>query len=273
MNQPPANGATKGRIKEKVFPGKSPWKECLKFLVLAALVGLLTWELATGEDIRRWLKVEETAIRWAAGLAGGGAATLLVLGAWTWIGRLQWVAVSPAGIRWYSGRRRRRRQWEEYLRVQRNAVQMSVFGEEFRAGQYAEVEFRESRPLRISPETVHGYEDLIAEIQTNSLTASHRAFAPAVKGATNNPGSATFGPLGFDAEGVIWDGTHRRWDEIENYEVAVGFLRIQPVGGPGFFRRLSEMGDWQKAVTTLDNQIGTKRIGHPMAIPMAIPVR
>jgi hypothetical protein len=263
VNHPSTNGPTKGRIKEAVYPGKSPWKDCFKFLFLAAAVGLLAWQLASSEDIRRWLKVEETAIRWGAGLAGGGAATLLVVGAWTWIGRLQWVAVSPAGIRWYSGRRIRCRQWEEYIRVHRSAIQMSVFGEELRAGQFAEVEFRYGRPLRISPETVHGYEDVIAEIQAGSVTASHRAFAPAVAGTRNDPGSATFGPLEFDSDGLVWEGTHRRWDEIENYEVAIGYLRIQPVGGAEFFRRLSEMGDWQKAVARLDAQIGNRRVGRP----------
>jgi hypothetical protein len=236
-------------------------------VVLAAAVGALTVALATSDDLRHWLKVEETAIRWGAGLSGGAAITLFVVAAWTWIGRLKWVAVSPAGLRWYSGRRVRARHWEEYIRVHRAAVQMSVFGQEMRAGQYAEVEFRDQKSLRIAPETIHGYEDLIAEIQTTSLTSAHRAFAPAarVHGA-GDPELVTFGPLGIDADGLAWEGTHRRWDEIENYEVAVGYLRIQPVGGPEFLRRLMEMGDWQKAVARLDKEIGNKRVGRPVAV-------
>jgi len=270
-----SNAPGKGRIKEAIYPGKTPWKDCFRYLLLAAAVGVLTYTLADSDDLRRYLKVEELAIRIAAGLAGGLSATFLVLGVWTWFGRLQWVAVSPIGLRWYGGRRLRARKWEEYVRVARSAVRMSVFGEELRTGQYAEVEFRYGKPLRISPETVYGYDDLIAEIQTNSNCSAHQAFAPAVGGGNDSGSVVTFGPLGFDADGLIWDGILRRWDEIENYEVAVGYLRIQPVGAPEFLRRLMEMGDWQKAVARLDKQIGSKRVGKPTAgfIPMAIPVR
>src|SRR5205823_9008030 len=132
----------------------APWRDCIRYLLLAAAVGALTFALATSDDMRHWLKVEELAVRIAAGLSAGAAATFLVLGVWTWFGRLQWVAVSPVGLRWYSGRRVRTRRWEEYVRVVRSAVRMSVFGEELRTGQYAEVEFRTGKPLRISPETV-----------------------------------------------------------------------------------------------------------------------
>src|SRR5262245_59257157 len=109
MSHQSAEEPVKGRIKETVFPGRSPWRDCLKYFLLAVAVGVLTAELAMSDELRGWWKVEATAIRWAAGLSGGATATLLVVSAWMWIGRLQWVAVSPAGLRWYTGRRLRAR--------------------------------------------------------------------------------------------------------------------------------------------------------------------
>jgi hypothetical protein len=42
---------------------------------------------------------------------------------------------------------------------------------------------------------------------------------------------------------VEWEGTRYRWEQIDDYEVAVGYLRIKPVeeaAGTEFLRRLSE---------------------------------
>ena len=36
-----------------------------------------------------------------------------------------------------------------------------------------------------------------------------------------------YGPLRIDPDGLEWDRKHYKWDEIEDYEVRVGYLRIQ----------------------------------------------
>jgi hypothetical protein len=198
---------------------------------------------------------------------GGGATILFVCAAWTWHGRLRWVAASPLGLRYHNGRGAKVRRWDQFVRIDRGVIRVSVYGEETRAGRYAEVVFKAGRPLRIGTDTVHGFEDLIAAIQTLSPSGV-RIFVPAggPDGRTPVPGTMAHGPLKFDAHGVGWEAGYYRWEEIEGYEVAYGMLRIQPAGGPEFLRRLAELGEWQKAVARLDRNCGSRRVGPAQAV-------
>ena len=266
MIHPPSLPHQRTHKDEAVYPGKSPWKTCAKLLLGSVAVAGVAAALAWSDELRERIRVDATAVRWAAGLAGGLAATLLVWAVGIWHTRLKWVGVSAAGIRWHAGRRIKTRPWAQFARIRKSAVRVSVFGEDTKTGQCADIEFRDETALRVSPENVYGYEDLIAEIQTGELR-SVRLFT-----AGSRPGDkvapAVFGPLRIDGEGLEWDGVHRPWDAIENYEVAVGYLRIQLTDGTEFFRRLIELGDWRPAVARLDNNVGHRRVGQP-ASPVA----
>jgi hypothetical protein len=52
--------------------------------------------------------------------------------------------------------------------------------------------------------------------------------------------------------------------------VAVGLLRIQPVNGEEFLRRLCEFGDWQQVLARLDRNVGSRRVG-PGSSPGVAP--
>lgn len=248
------------RSNEIVYPGKWPFKVCAKLLVLAAAATVLAAAFAASEQFQNFLRVDRLATPWYAALSGGVAAIAFVCAFWMWVFRIRWVAISPDGIRWLRGTRARRRRWDEYLALRRGSIEISVWGQELKAGQYADIEFRDRRPLRISTHSIVGYDDLIAEIQTTSAEAA-RSFIPiggSHSGSTERDVVA-YGPLRFLPNGLEWNGTRYGWNDIEAYEVAVGYLRIQPVKGAEFLRRLSELGDWRPAVARLDVAIGSKR--------------
>ncbi len=251
---------------EMLYPGKSPWKTCVRLLGLSLVAGVVAVAFAASEDFRTKLRVEQTTAPWAAALAGGGATILLVCAAWMWHVRLRWVVVSPKGIQWKAGRPIRFRKWDQYVRIERGSIEMTVYGEELKTGRYADVLFKWGRPLRISTHNIEGYEDLIGSIQT-SAAASVRLFVPGgSKSGLGDPQvTAVHGPLQFDPDGVAWDGTRYQWDEIDSYEVAAGMLRIQPANGPEFLRRLCDLGEWKPAVARLDGHIGARRVGSAIA--------
>jgi hypothetical protein len=216
---------------------------------------------AASEDFRTRLRVERDVAPWAAALSGGAATLLFVCAAWTWITRMRWVAVSPEGLRWRRGPRARHARWDQYLGVRRGAIEITVWGEELKAGKYADVEFRKGPPLRISTYTVQGYEDLVAEIQTCAADAVRNLF-PSGCGSRNGltgPEATAYGPLRLHPNGLEWDGAFHGWDEIADYEVAVGYLRIQPADGPEFLRRISELGDWGPALALLEANVGARQ--------------
>ena len=249
------------RSNETIFLGKSPKKACIRLLLLASAAAAVAAAFAASEDFRTWLRVERVVAPWAAALSGGAATLFLVCAAWIWTSRLRWVAVSPDGVRWRRGPRARHRQWDQYLAVHRGTIEVTVWGEELKAGKYADVEFRKGPPLRVSTHTIHGYEDLIAEIQTTSAEAFRTLF-PSGFGSRNgltDPEALAFGPLQVYPHGLKWEGTLRRWDQIADYEVAVGYLRIQPMEGDEFLRRLSELGDWEPVLAQLDANVGSRR--------------
>lgn len=258
------------RANEIVYQGKSPFKSCVKLLVLASAAAVVAAAFAWSEEFQNFLRVDRLATPWYAALSGGVATILFVCAFWMWTFRIRWVAVSADGIRWLRGTRARCRRWDEYLALHRGSIEITVWGDELKAGQYADVEFRTGRPLRISTISIHGYDDLIAEIQTTSAEAS-RSFFPVggSKSGQENPDAVTYGPLRFLSDGLEWDGHHVRWNDIETYEVAVGYLRIQPAKGPEFLRRLSELGDWKPAVARLDTAIGSKRAVKGKPVPKA----
>lgn len=255
------------RSNESVFLGKSPIKACVQLVLLALAASAVATAFAASEEFRNFLRVDKEAGGWALAFSGGAATVLFVCAFWMWSTRLRWVAVSLDGIRWSRGTRARHRMWKDYVGVHRGSIEISVWGEDLKAGRYADIKFRKGRPLHISTYTVHGYEDLIAEIQTTSAEAL-RLICP-VGGSHSGADEETvaYGPLRFLPNGVEWEGARYRWNDIEAYEVAVGYLRIQPVKGAEFLRRLSELGDWKPAVARLDVAIGSKRAvkGKPAA--------
>ena len=256
---------------ETVFTGKSPWKTCAQLLFLALLAGGVAVGFAASVDFRTRLRVEQTTAPWAAALAGGAATMLLVCAVWRWHTRIRWVGVSSAGLRWDAGRGVKFRRWDDFVRLERGTIEISIYGEELKAGKYTDVVFKHGRPLRVSTYTVNDYEDLIAFIQTTGRS-SIRIVVPA--GGSHSGAkapTATHGPLQFDPDGVAWGGVHYRWEAIESYEVASGMLRIQPKTGPEFLRRLCDLGEWAPAVARLDANVGSRRVGRPAAVPYAVP--
>ena len=263
------------RSNETTFPGMYPKKTCIRLLLLAAAAAGVAAAFAASEDFRTWLRVEAKVAPWAAALSGGVATLFLVCAAWIWTGRLRWVAVSPAGIRWLQGPRARHRPRDQYLGVRRGTIEISVWGEDLKAGRYADVEFRKGAPLRISTYTVVGYEELIAQIQTTSADA-HRSLFPS--GFSSRSGSRSglaesdgvaYGPLRLHPDGLEWDGKRHRWEDIEDYEIAVGLLRIQPTDGTEFLRRLTELGDWEPVVDLLETTVGSRRANPASPAPTA----
>lgn len=255
------------------YPGKVPWKACLRLAALGLLTAAVAVGFAASEDFRTKLRVEQTTAPWAAAIAGGAAAALLVCAGWMWHIRIRWVAVSPKGIEWKAGRRVRFRKWDQFVGIERGNIEISVWGEELKAGRYADVTFKAGRRLRISTHNIEGYEDLLGLIQTNARTGV-RFFVPGGSrtGPGSPPGPVAYGPLQFNATGVGWDGNQYRWEEIDCYEVASGMLRIQPTNGPEFLRRLCDLGDWKPAVARLDANVGSRRVGPGgAAVPMAAP--
>jgi hypothetical protein len=254
------------RSNETLFLGKSPKKVCVRLVLLALACAGVAAAFAASLDFRTWLRVDRVSAPWAAALSGGAATLLLVCAAWTWNGRLHWVAVSPDGLRWRRGPRARHRRWVEYVGLHRGSIEITVWGEELKAGQYADVEFRKGRPLRISTHTVRGYEDLVAEIQTTAaevmrtlcpVGGSHSGSHSGSRNGLTEPGVHV--PLRVLPDGVEWDGTRHRWEDIQDYEVAVGYLRIQPANGTEYLRRLAELGDWQPVVDQLEANVGARR--------------
>jgi hypothetical protein len=248
------------RSNETTFLGKSPKKVCVRLLGLALIAAGVAAAFAASFDFRTWLRVEPAAAPRAAALSSGVAAIVLVCAAWIWNSRLRWVAVSAEGVRWLRGPRARYRRWEEYTGVTRGPIEITVWGQELKAGQYADIEFRKGRPLRISTHTVYGYEDLIAEIQT-TVAAATRTWFPTggSRSGLTGPEAAAQVPLQVHADGVEWDGTRHRWEDIQDFEVAVGYLRIQPANGTEYLRRLSDLGDWQPVVERLEANVGARR--------------
>lgn len=250
------------RSNEIIFPGKSPWRPCLRLLFLALACATVAVAFAASEDFRTRLRVERVVAPWAAALSGGVATLLFVCAAWTWITRLRWVAVSPDGLRWRRGPRARHARWDQYLGVRRGTIEVTVWGEELKAGRYADIEFRKGPALRISTYTIQGYEDLVAEIQTTAADAGRTLF-PSGSGSRSGltgPEATAYGPLRLHPNGLEWDGAYHGWDEIADYEVAVGYLRIQPTEGPEFLRRLSELGDWGPALVQLEANVGARQV-------------
>jgi hypothetical protein len=248
------------RANEVHYPGKSPWKACLRLLFLAVATAGVATAFAASLDFRTRLRVDRVSAPWAAALSGGASTLLLVCAAWMWNTRLRWVALSPDGIRWRRGPRARYRRWVEYIGVHRGSIEITVWGEELKAGQYADVDFRTGQPLRISTHTIHRYEDLVAEIQMLSAEAIRTLFpAGGSRSGLTGPEVPSYGPLRLHPDGLEWDGTRHPWDKIEDFEVAVGYLRIQPAEGAEFLRRVGELGDWQPVVAQLEAHVGARR--------------
>jgi hypothetical protein len=254
------------RSNEIMFPGKSPRNTCFQLLVLSLTAALVACAFAGSQEFRDWLRVETSAAPWAASFCGGAATILFVCAAWMWSTRLQWVAVSPDGIRWLRGPRARHRKWDQYLGLYRGSIEMTVWGEDLKTGRYADIEFRKGRPLRVGTNTILGYEDLIAEIQMTSAEAMRSLFPlGGSRSGETTPSVLIYGPLRLHSDWIEWDGTCHPWDEIEEYEVAVGYLRIRPTEGTEFVRRLCELGDWDQAVAHLDANVGHRRTGQGAA--------
>jgi hypothetical protein len=278
------------RSNEKVYPGKSPKKACVRLLLLALLAAGVALAFAGSLEFRTWLRVERDAAPRAAALSSGVAALVLVCAAWIWTSRLRWVAVSPDGLRWLKGPRARLRGWDQYVGVRRGSIEITVWGEELKAGEYADVEFHKGSPVRISTHTVHGYDDLVAEIQLASAAAIRELHPSGGSWSGSSSFASNFGskngsksgsqsgltgaeaaqvPLRLLPDGLEWDGTHYRWEEIQDYEVAVGYLRIQPAKGTEYLRRLSDLGDWEPVLNQLEANVGPRMATPVEATPTA----
>jgi len=242
------------RPNEIVFRGISPWKVCARFMFLTLVAAAVAWAFAGSIDFRTWLRVERRAAPWAAALSGGAATVFFVCAAWTWYSRIRWVAVSLDGLRWLRGARARYRRWDLFVAIHRGSIETTVWGEELKTGRYADIEFRRGRSLRISSQNVHGYEELLAEIQLKSAQSLRMSFSiqSGSRNGRSHPDAVAYGPLRIDPDGLEWDRKHYKWDEIEDYEVRVGYLRIQTAKGTEFVRRLTELGDWQSALERLN---------------------
>jgi hypothetical protein len=244
------------RSNEFVFRGKSP-PAVYKLLLLAIIAGGFAWAFAGSIDFRTWLRVDRNVAPWAASLCGGAATILLVCVAWSWYYRIKWVAVSEQGIRWLRGPRAKFRRWDQYVGIERGSVEMTVWGEDLKTGRYAEFQFRNGSSLTVSTHTVFGFEDLIAEIQLMvAQNMRNIALIPDSQGGLNKPSYIAYGPLRMGEDGLKWDRIFYGWDEVEEYEVGVGFLRIQSKKGTEFVRRLTDLGDWESALTHLESRLG-----------------
>jgi hypothetical protein len=156
----------------------------------------------------------------------------------------------------------------DYIGVHRGSIEITVWGEELKAGQYADVEFRKGSSLRISTQTILGYEELVAQIQTTATEAIRTLFPiGSSHGGLANPDVAAFGPLRLHPHGLEWDGTHHRWDDIADYEVASGYLRIKPTSGDEFLRRLTDLGDWGPVLARLESNVGFRLASPVNAAP------
>jgi len=262
VNHVPSERPSSFGADEVIYRGISPWKLCVQLLVAGVVAAAIAVGFALSDEFRARLRLDAEAGAGpvAAAISGGVATILVIYAAWLWYSRLQWVIVGPKGLRWRAGRVKFRK-WDQYKRVHRGAIHVSVYGEDLRTGRYADIEFRHSPPLRIGTDTIIGYEDLIAVVETTAAAAGRLFVAGGSATGLSNPDVVRYGPLHFDTDGLGWDKTYYRWDEIENYEVAVGLLRIQPVNGEEFLRRLCEFGDWQQVLDRLDRNVGSRRVG------------
>jgi hypothetical protein len=245
------------RSNETLFPGKSPSKACVRLVLLGVACAGVAGAFAASLDFRTWLRVDRVSAPWAAAISGGAATLLFVCAAWLWSTRLRWVAVSADGLRWRRGPRAKHRPWTEYIGVHRGSIEITVWGEELKAGQYADVGFRKGGSLRISTQTVLGYEELIAQIQTTASEAIRTLFpVSGSRSGLSDPDVVAYGPLRLHPHGLEWDGGYHRWDDIADYEVAAGYLRIKPTSGPEFLRRLTDLGDWGPVLARLESNVG-----------------
>ena len=267
------------RSNEIVFLGKSPPK-MYSFMLLALTAAVIAYAFGGSMDFRTWLRTDYRSAPWAASLSGGAATILLVCVGWVWYTRIRWVAVSPQGIRWLRGPRARFRRWDQYVGIERGSVETTIWGEELRTGRYAEIQFRNAGSLHVSTHTVHCFEDLIAEIQLTATQHARSLFAiPGSRHGGDRSDSITYGPLRIGADGIEWNRKRYKWDEIEDYEVSVGMLRIQTKNGNEFLRRLTELGDWSSALIYLESRLGPPPSqcvrGQPAngEIPMATEVK
>jgi hypothetical protein len=257
------------RSNEMVFLGRSPRKVCIKYLILGLAAAIVAIAFAGSIDFRTWLWVERKVTPWTAALSGGAATILFVCAAWTWLTRLRWVAISSEGIRWRRGPRARHRKWDQYITLERGTLEWTIWGEDLRVGRYADVKFRTGRPLRISTHTIDGYDELVAQIQTTA--AEERRLLMPIVGSNSgqNIPAVAYGPLRIHPDGLEWDKKRFKWDEIQDYEVKVGYLRIEPFVGPEFLRRLTELGDWGPAIEHLDKHVGPRLATKAQAVATA----
>jgi hypothetical protein len=258
------------RSNEVIFLGRSPRKVCIQYLILGLIAASVAIAFAGSIDFRTWLCVERKVAPWTAALSGGAATVLFVCAAWTWMTRLRWVAVSPEGIRWLRGPRARHHRWDQYIGIDRGTLEWTVWGEDLRVGRYADVKFRTGPPLRISTHTINGYDELVADIQTTA-SEQRRLLFPlgGSHSGMDNRNVADYGPLRIHADGLEWDKKRFKWDEIQDYEVKVGYLRIEPFVGPEFLRRLTELGDWGPAIELLDKHVGPRLATKAQAVATA----
>lgn len=261
------------RSNEVVFAGKSPPK-MYKLMFLAFAAAVVAGAFAGSFEFRSWLRVERRAAPWAASLSGGAATILLVSVVWVWNSRIRWVAVSEEGLRWRRGPRAKFRRWEQFVGIERGSVETTVWGEDLKTGRYARIQFLNGGSLNVSTETVEGFEELIAEIQLMAAQKVRSMFSISGSRHGSKPDSITYGPLRIGDIGLEWERTRYRWDEIADYEVSVGLLRIQATNGDEFLRRLTDLGDWSSALIYLDSRLGPSksRCGGSQRAGGAIPL-
>jgi hypothetical protein len=267
-SQEPAGGTPA----EAVFVGTSQWRLYFPILFGWAAAAWFALELGLREWLPDLLGVHPVDARMAAGSIGGVLAFAAVVIVAIWFGRMRWVGVSAAGIRWFRGGRVSKRGWGEFSGVKRTVAESFRQGEVVRTVHGAEIAFHTGRPLVISPLTISDYEGLIAAIEAEAKGRAGLGGGSSFGGLSvskpigwaKNEGVQAFGPLKIHLHGVEWDKVLYNWNQVDSYELHKGMLLIQSTDGKEFLRRVADLGDWRAAMERLDAAIGEKRIATPV---------
>jgi hypothetical protein len=143
----------------------------------------------------------------------------LVVRLWLMIrGRLAWLEVDPAGLRWSQRGQESGRPWKDVKTVWR--LERLVRGTPVGS---VRVDFRDGDPLLVD-RSLSGYDEIADAIQSYGVGVLR-----AIKESELAMGEVEFGPVKLLRDGILHEGRELRWADVD-YGIVRGSLWFVPTG-------------------------------------------